>query len=1264
MEESSQESNILHPNNNSSHNNSLSVENLTRIDSISIKSSKSNANASTFSETQVNINDTTPLREDTEYVELELNNGGNNIRCYTEEEVPELPDDLVVDENSSGSKKRVANEILAEHQNHFPTSTCIKEYLSSPDSILTILSSSLLIAFYIFGTIKSNPYQIHLTTILLEAILILLIFLFNGFIYTREKKLGMNEINKRAQNVLDQLKQSRMDTIQDIKIPFVPSLTAAKVTRDGIVRIFPTTLLVEEDVVEMLYGDVAPCKMKFIYQGSSNVSFNDILEAGQVFKPSFFGDRTSNEILEQHIQNKGRYQFVLLETPWANCLKIALNQERPETVIHKQAKVLRTIFLYRILFIVLGLAIVINLLRYKISRTVYLEQIFETLVVLPIYAILPIIPLAFPILWLIVRGFANATLLVLFETLQISKTEYEDDAEVDEFDAEAPPPTKNVHLDSDVLWDKFKYLLTKWDGSSLAKSTNLFESLGSTTVICSIDREGTISSPFASVDQILFPNENEDITVLDIAEDPSTSFGVQFEDQDWDQHLSRLKPLGLNFLLNTNCGVLKGKKRAEQHRKSSSLHIRAKVKPARQSCLCRLGKEIGFTDDALKAFAKRKEIFTIAPCHPSLKQRIRNDQWEVPNMVSSIYEEVEQGSYQLLSDGNIEIILDNCSDYWNGQRLHAMSEVIMNKIYDFYENSIINDMQCITYAYRPINVENENRIPFLLDSPNDSLSETYIVLPCPPEANQITVSEDDDDDLTLSQKVRLERLKAGQLEANLHDFSFDENALTTQVKERFYQEVIQGQIFLAMATFCHQPKLDVCNFIEDLNSAGIRFVYFSPTDERESKAYAERLGLETDWNSCILLSSPGDENSFGDGYLESHDIKARLPRGIGNIRDHLQDVDDIPLHVSLFAECTPEATREMIKIFQEYGEVVCCIGSALNACNTHAFAAADVSVAIEPTHTKAQTRNGLCYYNGNNGKGQSPMALGAAFTTLPCGLFMHYDTSLYALTDVIREARRLINCLKMGFAFILGCYLSISLLLLLSYILFLPPALTGYQILWITWIISPILAFSFLFNPHEADTMTTMTVKNMEHLKDFKRFMVYWFLRFILPVLMSLSVFLGCLHYLNDDKDAPLIFGSYGNDIWLRWTNKQQWIVLYSQNCTLFIFVWYIIILSSTFVHRTLSLRRFIPFKNRVWILAVIISLLLQIIFTTTSLVLGPLLLFKRLPYYIYLVGFLSPILFIPIQELVKLHDKKEYIRFQKRSKLEFNTKLGMHSPV
>ncbi|CAG8501772.1 10188_t:CDS:2 [Diversispora eburnea] len=78
------------------------------------------------------------------------------------------------------------------------------------------------------------------------------------------------------------------------------------------------------------------------------------------------------------------------------------------------------------------------------------------------------------------------------------------------------------------------------------------------------------------------------------------------------------------------------------------------------------------------------------------------------------------------------------------------------------------------------------------------------------------------------------------------------------------------------------------------------------------------------------------------------------------------------------------------------------------------------------------------------------------------------------------------------------------------------------------------------------------------------------------------------------------IFGSYGKLGWLHWTNEQQWIVLYAQNLTLFAFVWYLV-----------------------------------------------------------------PILiFIPIQELVKMHDMKHYTKFQKRSKLLFNTKLGMHSPV
>ncbi|CAH1769093.1 13332_t:CDS:2, partial [Entrophospora sp. SA101] len=56
----------------------------------------------------------------------------------------------------------------------------------------------------------------------------------------------------------------------NIKIPFVPSLTEAKVVHDGLVHSFPSALLVEGDVIEMIYGDIAPCRIKVISQDLSS----------------------------------------------------------------------------------------------------------------------------------------------------------------------------------------------------------------------------------------------------------------------------------------------------------------------------------------------------------------------------------------------------------------------------------------------------------------------------------------------------------------------------------------------------------------------------------------------------------------------------------------------------------------------------------------------------------------------------------------------------------------------------------------------------------------------------------------------------------------------------------------------------------------------------------------------------------------------------------------------------------------------------------
>jgi hypothetical protein len=306
--------------------------------------------------------------------------------------------------------------------------------------------------------------------------LILAFIIWNGWLYRREQRLTLREVTDRAQTIIEALERSGMNMVQDTRIPFIPSLSIAKVVRDGVSRVFPINLLVEGDVVEMLYGDVAPCRMKYVYldpiETVNQPGINSITDLGaslesdkatvdstrkeyymaadQVLKPSFFGVPPHPHMMRDYMTARGRHQFILLETPLRKKMRKALQGERPETVIHNEAKVLIDWFYHRIIWAVLTLALIINLFRFGfkdiMGNKYHVDQIYEVVFVETIYTIIPLLPLTLPSLWLIARSFGNAQVLILFEALQISKTEYEDEDDVDEFDAEAPPPTKDVDL--------------------------------------------------------------------------------------------------------------------------------------------------------------------------------------------------------------------------------------------------------------------------------------------------------------------------------------------------------------------------------------------------------------------------------------------------------------------------------------------------------------------------------------------------------------------------------------------------------------------------------------------------------------------------------------------------------------------------------------------------------------------------------------------------------------------------------------------------
>lgn len=71
--------------------------------------------------------------------------------------------------------------------------------------------------------------------------------------------------------------------------------------------------------------------------------------------------------------------------------------------------------------------------------------------------------------------------------------------------------------------------------------------------------------------------------------------------------------------------------------------------------------------------------------------------------------------------------------------------------------------------------------------------------------------------------------------------------------------------------------------------------------------------------------------------------KARLPKGVGNIRHHIENVDNVPLHVSLFTDCSKKSTKEMLNVLKDYGEIVCCFGSSHSMDNIELFAEANLA---------------------------------------------------------------------------------------------------------------------------------------------------------------------------------------------------------------------------------------------------------------------------------------------------------------------------------
>jgi hypothetical protein len=131
--------------------------------------------------------------------------------------------------------------------------------------------------------------------------------------------------------------------------------------------------------------------------------------------------------------------------------------------------------------------------------------------------------------------------------------------------------------------------------------------------------------------------------------------------------------------------------------------------------------------------------------------------------------------------------------------------------------------------------------------------------------------------------------------------------------------LIRNQVFLGVLGSLVVPRKEIQKLLRVLNDAGVRFVYFSPRNMRRQKELASQMGIDVAWNCAISLrpleSGEDDPHRMVSNYAD-WDINAKLPHGVEDVRKHLEEVDNVPLLVSLYTDVTKETTRDMVRVLR------------------------------------------------------------------------------------------------------------------------------------------------------------------------------------------------------------------------------------------------------------------------------------------------------------------------------------------------------------
>ena len=805
---------------------------------------------------------------------------------------------------------------------------------------------------------------------------------------------------------------------------------------------------------------------------------------------------------------------------------------------------------------------------------------------------------------------------------------------------------------------------------------------------------------------------------LELCPDSSAENLFQFADPDWKKHLAKLKPLGLTaalhclqYLEEEVAGVQQPQTNRSHTRRKRYQHTSSHMREQLHfddtilwgKHLYFLGKEIGFSESMLTAsgFKLKKRIHTWRPMEKKKRRKenktenvfdidkANNDSTlDSRQQMASLVVVDPDGQWQLLSIGAPQFLLEYTSDYWNGEEVLPLEETDRKELmYRSNEWRRQRDLVTVAFAYRPLP---DHYQAFIQE---DSSGEAVHILEVADQSRGDTSSDEH-----------------SQGEENTQS----SDPLRGLPPDIIYQRLQKKQIFLGMVGSRTQPKNMVQETIEAFQKAGIRFIHFNKGNERMTKAFGEKLGLcntGNDWNCCISLRD--------DAATDWKNVKARLPVGINAIETHLSTTDNVPLLVPLFCDASPTATKHMISLLQQYDEVVACVGSCLNHTNSLGFQQADLSISLMPTcNTKTMHENrsltasrltlfGLpgCPIGKELPQGaylekvstnflsslQNLMSLGS-LVGLPTAISMTpTEYPLYFILALIKQARLQLHCALNVTEAVISWSLCWGLCFFICSLAMLPEILTITQLVWQLFLLIPVLSFA-VYEPFESllcvRVMKIHPNKNAmdEHWAVFKHLVSLWFIRYLLTSLAIGGVFVWTLIYTTGENIVDLLPPSA--NVLRRSSFEQD--LQYSRHVTmcaatlffgmhgvgslsrhLGIKVFQLVkddsgktSLQFAQCRRKIGSDHYNPLEFPTCLLHVFLCICLQFGFSCLALSqFSPSPRNLSLPRYLYVYVITYTVLILVLDNYGKGRRKKMYVDNQVWRKINFDTRLGMHSP-